>query len=311
MIDQNKCPICFVVDTKLVWEPRDGVVLVRCDRCGSFKMTEDAVGYWYDRYNHKQQSRAVANASSWTHYYCGKGSLVSENDLKRCESMRIPSFNERADLLLKYIERKTAHIGEMIEFSENEIFTVTWSYDIDETHALLDYLCEEGRISVLNSYDAATIMPEGWSHIEMLREKNPLSHQGFVAMWFNEDVQNAYDQAISPAIAEAGYLPHRVDLGEHNQKIDDEIIVQIRRSRFVVADFTDHRGGVYYEAGFGHGLGLEVFFTCRNDHLEKLHFDIRQYNCVVWEDGKLDEFRQKLARRIEAVLGRGNAPAKK
>ena len=45
-------------------------------------------------------------------------------------------------------------------------------------------------------------------------------------------------------------------------KIDDEIIGEIRRSRFLVADFTHGdkgaRGSVYYEAGFAYGLGLPV-----------------------------------------------------
>ncbi|MFC1886373.1 hypothetical protein ACFLZM_04890, partial [Thermodesulfobacteriota bacterium] len=70
---------------------------------------------------------------------------------------------------------------------------------------------------------------------------------------------------------------------QFNGKIDDEIIAQIRRSRFIVADFTGHRGGVYYEAGFAKGLGLEVIWTCNKNDIDKLHFDIRQYNCIDWD----------------------------
>ena len=36
---------------------------------------------------------------------------------------------------------------------------------------------------------------------------------------------------------------------EHINRIGDEIISQIRRSKFLIADFTGHRGGVYFEAG--------------------------------------------------------------
>ena len=83
--------------------------------------------------------------------------------------------------------------------------------------------------------------------------------------------------------------PVRIDQQEHNNKIDDEIIAEIRRSRFVVADFTQGekgaRGGVYYEAGFAQGLGIEVIFTCRKDVLDNndIHFDTRQYNHIGWE----------------------------
>lgn len=97
--------------------------------------------------------------------------------------------------------------------------------------------------------------------------------------------------------------PHRVAQREHTEKIDDEIIAQIRRSRLVVADFSLHRAGVYYEAGFAKGLGLEVFFTCRKEDLASLHFDVLQSNTIDWQSP--EELRQRLAKRIEAVLGRG------
>ena len=92
-------------------------------------------------------------------------------------------------------------------------------------------------------------------------------------------------------------------------KIDDEIIAELNRARFVVADFTHGdegpRGGVYYEAGFAHGRNIPVIFTCRKDIIDKVHFDTRQYNHIVWEAEKLDEFRRKLAMRISAVIGDG------
>ena len=66
----------------------------------------------------------------------------------------------------------------------------------------------------------------------------------------------------------------------------DEIIAEIRRSRFLVADFTHGedgaRGGVYYEAGFANGLGIKVIHTCREDAVRTLHFDTSHINHIVW-----------------------------
>ena len=102
----------------------------------------------------------------------------------------------------------------------------------------------------------------------------PSSKQGFVAMWFDASTSDAYDHGIKPGIEDAGYEARRIDEKEHNNKIDDEIIAEIRRSRFVVADFTcgtvPHegkevaipRGGVYYEAGFAQGLNVPLIWTC-------------------------------------------------
>src|SRR5690606_12537652 len=99
-------------------------------------------------------------------------------------------------------------------------------------------------------------------------------------------------------ILEAGYDPVRVDRVEHINRIDDEILRQINASRFVVADFTGHRGGVYFEAGYALGKGIPVFWTCRESDMAHLHFDIRQFNCIDWEAPP------ELAGRLTLVLTR-------
>jgi hypothetical protein len=70
-----------------------------------------------------------------------------------------------------------------------------------------------------------------------------------------------------------------------------------------VADFTGHRGGVYFEAGFALGMNLPVIWTCRQDCLPDLHFDIRQFNCIDWKTP--EDLAGRLQNRIEALLGTG------
>ena len=126
-------------------------------------------------------------------------------------------------------------------------------------------------------------------------------------MWFHDSMDEVFEKGIEPAIIEAGFKPLRVDRKEHVNKIDDEIIAELRRSRFLVADFTHGedgaRGGVYYESGFAHGLNLPVIFTCRKDAVETLHFDTNHYNHIVWTT--TSELREKLKTRILAVIGEG------
>ena len=123
-------------------------------------------------------------------------------------------------------------------------------------------------------------------------------------MWFH-DSMNLASAAIQQGILEAGYTPHRIDQKHHNNKIDDEIIAAIRRSRFLVADFTDQRGGVYFEAGFARGWVWEVVWLCRQDEVEKLHFDTRQYSHIAWQENDLKELTKSLKDRIEATIGHG------
>jgi nucleoside 2-deoxyribosyltransferase len=124
-------------------------------------------------------------------------------------------------------------------------------------------------------------------------------------MWFDPSVHPAWLKAVAPGIEDAGYEAIRIDKVEHNRKIDDEIIASIRACKFLVADFTGQRGGVYFEAGLAQGLGKQVVWLCRKDELDKVHFDTRQYNFILWEDGKLAELRTALQNRIEATIGKG------
>jgi nucleoside 2-deoxyribosyltransferase len=91
-----------------------------------------------------------------------------------------------------------------------------------------------------------------------------------------------------------------LDLVEHNEKICDRIIAEIRTCQFLVADVTLQRPGVYFEAGFAMGLGRPVIWTCRKDDLVDVHFDTRQYNHIDWKDS--GGLRMRLADRIKATI---------
>ena len=127
-----------------------------------------------------------------------------------------------------------------------------------------------------------------------------------IAMWFDHSMNQAYERGIKKAVEECGYKPLRIDKKPDVNKIDDEIIAEIRRSGFVVADFTHDkktgvRGGVYYEAGFAYGLGLEVIYSCRKGLEKELNFDTRQYHHILWETPA--DLCKQLTQRIRARVG--------
>ena len=80
-------------------------------------------------------------------------------------------------------------------------------------------------------------------------------------------------------------------------------IARIRECRFVVADATEHKNGVYFEAGYAMGMGLPVIWMCHKDDMDKAHFDTSHLNHIVWDD--VGELRRSLANRILALIGRG------
>jgi len=168
----------------------------------------------------------------------------------------------------------------------------------------LTFLHEQGWIENFAGGEFQIKMP-GWVRVYELRETPTDSRRGFVAMSFDPSMDPVWKVGIAPAIVAAGYEPVRVDRVEHNDKICDRIVVEIRRARFVVADFTGHRQGVYFEAGFALGLGLPVIWLAREDALAEAHFDTRQYNHIKWKTP--EELLPALRDRILATIGAGPA----
>ena len=218
---------------------------------------------------------------------------------------------ERAERLLRYMADKVEKLDDYIDIGANGSFAAcAWSESTSfrEVRYLFAYLINRGWIEQYRALgvSAGNVTVEGYSYIAE-RAINVDSSQAFVAMWFDDEMDDAYEQGIRKGIEAAGYTPMRIDRKPDVNKIDDEIIAEIRRSRFLVADFTHGkngaRGGVYYEAGFAYGLGLPVIYSCRKDMVDQLHFDTRQYYHIVWETP--EELRDSLAQRIEALIGAG------
>ena len=175
---------------------------------------------------------------------------------------------------------------------------------------LFRMLKEQGLVEgQFNQDTTASVLPtaRGWQVLDELRLPRTDLAQVFVAMWFNEQMNDAFVEGIEPAIRASGYRAVRIDKKEHNNKIDDEIIAEIRRSKFLVADFTcepkNVRGGVYYEAGFAQGIGIPVIWTCKKESIGDLHFDTRQYSHIVWNSA--EDLLLQLKNRIGATIGNG------
>ena len=218
---------------------------------------------------------------------------------------------ERADRLLRHIASQMTTIGEPMRINTGDFNTLIYAeaFDWADVQYFVNYLVEQNWITSYSDstgqYQLSPTVP-GHSRIAELLT-NVDSSQVFVAMWLDDSMNSVFDKGIEPAIRDAGYKAMLISKKEHINKIDDEIVAEIRRSGFIVADFSQGddgaRGGVYFEAGFAHGLDLNVIYTCRKEDMEKLHFDTRQYSHIVWETPA--ELRASLKTKILAVLGEG------
>ncbi|MBL8667563.1 MAG: hypothetical protein JNM48_08900 [Rhodospirillales bacterium] len=218
----------------------------------------------------------------------------------------------RCDRFLQYLLEHTTNLGGGVYIHNNNqdetgaALAWTESHLIDDLGFIQRYLHKQGLIEIDgNSFFRLTV--SGYERLEQLDRNARSSAQAFIAMWFNECMNQAYESGIEMAVRAAGYEPVRIDNTEHANKICDQIIAEIRRSRFVVADFTAEpekpRGGVYFEAGFAQGLNVPVIWTCRDNVKDYIHFDTRQFNHIFWNTPQ--ELQERLKTRIEAVVGEG------
>ena len=258
---------------------------------------------------------------------------ITEDVIYYVKVKRPLQVHERADRLLRFIAHKSGAIGQYVDlfqfiidenvprdafgsliyppFPTNHDFlqAMAWteSPTTEEVDFLLDYLAQKNWTQRQHRSSHMTqVTVDGYARIAE-QESAVDPSQGFVAMWLDDSMNEAFDKGIRPAIEAAGYSAMRIDRKLDVDKIDEEIIAEIRRSRFLVSDFTHGdngaRGGVYYEAGFAFGLGIPVFYTCRADLEKELHFDTRQFSHILWKTPQ--ELCEGLTNKIVARIGEG------
>jgi nucleoside 2-deoxyribosyltransferase len=217
-----------------------------------------------------------------------------------------PPVPRKIEAIVRRVADQSKEIGARIVMRLDHDYPIATCRTAREMRVLFDEAIKMGYLS--GNTDETSVTVKGW---QWLTEKpNATSSMAFIAMSFDDKLRPV-KEAISKAIGAAGYEPIRVDEEEYVGGVMDKIVALIRESRFVVADFTGNRGGVYYEAGFALGLGITVIQVCTHSQLDstdlrvRLHFDVNHLNFLHWKEGELQDFSTRLKDRILAVLGRG------
>lgn len=315
-----------------------------CKRCGHIRLTEEAASdFGSERFSEQDKTiLTIAFRQDWERR--GKRNRTEELSLDDLYRM-IAQFHhldpiEKMDNALMTLDKLSRYVGEPLNINQIEDYPLYYCQQPEEFIAICLLLLREGFTSVpdqLNLQKNITITAKGYQRLRQIQRPNKDSTQCFVAMWFTPEMNEVFLEAIKPAIeyinpgqAKPRFEAVKIDNVEHVNDINDEIIAQIRRSRFMVCDLSGYRGGVYFEAGFAYGLGLEVIYTCGKDwakeellsdasgekvrflfdssghkvdvRKEGVHFDLAHRNRIEWEPTKLDDFRKRLENRIKAVI---------
>lgn len=264
--------------------------------CAVFEQTED------HRYV-KDRRHLISGVLRWrsirknTEYR----TILFDDIPKIIESSEIPAeIPDKADKLIEYFGLSSLSFGHVEVLDHTFDRSITFSPRGDEFRSLVNYLHNEKILLPKNDPakgDGQELSMLGWRRYRELQKTAANEKQCFIAMNFDD----AYDpilQKIKEAVLECKLEPYCVKGLQSNDQITDLIIAGIKKSKFLVADFSGNRPSVYYEAGFAKGLGKQVI--CLGKKGTKPHFDTRQYNHIFWMDG--EDLKKQLIQRIEATI---------
>ncbi|MFA7658336.1 MAG: hypothetical protein WCY19_02780 [Candidatus Gastranaerophilaceae bacterium] len=236
--------------------------------------------------------------------------------------------------VMNHLNNKTKYFGQIITIDPKDDYRRFFCINDKELFNILYHLGETGYIEKIPHENTFRDIPdkrkikitaEGLKYAQTL-SNNMESKQCFVAMWFDDSTDELY-KSINKAVTGnpnvektdfeygSNYTIMKIDDKHHTNYIPAEIISEIKRSRFMIADLTGYRGGVYYEAGFAEGLNIPVILTCNEMWLNEqkdadnnlihngVHFDLKQKNILFWTEETLEQFQRNLVARIGEVVG--------
>jgi nucleoside 2-deoxyribosyltransferase len=122
------------------------------------------------------------------------------------------------------------------------------------------------------------------------------------------DTDQLYDDVIASVLRRNGVVPVIINRRQDNRDINHQIIEQLDKCDFCIADLTYARPSVYFEAGYAQRQ-VEVIYTVRADHLGRgqpddlrVHFDLQMKPLIMWESPTDSTFSKKLDLRLKSTV---------
>jgi hypothetical protein len=132
------------------------------------------------------------------------------------------------------------------------------------------------------------------------------AEQVFMAVPFDEDYREFYEENIASLVRGAGLQPLRVDeIPEQARRrhIVDEIEEGIARSRFVIADVSKWNPNVVYEVGLAVGICKPTLLLCDHEAFDakEIPFDFRSYRLIKYSPLKTRDLKDRLGKKIQQM----------
>lgn len=299
----NSCYICDLPNLQTISSTGSSYFTIRdvhCNRCGTYRITNKFI-----------RSLAALEVEKYLlsaaiRYLSDRGRIplldITEENPHGTEKDIVQSFpipRDPLDMVDLFLEGIALENETVLLRGANykERISLICGKTTDDVSAIVTLATEMGYITT-PGLGSIMIMSDGWKRIRELRNAQPSGNRAFVAMHFTDEMKGIYINVFKPVLVDHGYEVAQTIDPVHNGKIDDFIISEIRKSSLMIADFSQHRPNVYFEAGFAIGLNIEVIKTIKANEIDR-HFDTRQYNHIEWKDK--EDLRTQLIHRIESL----------
>ena len=260
------------------------------------------------------ENEHIINGLLWSKKWSKEVLIISDDDLRNeLSKFNIPVLpQEKLDYLFEYIFNMQLKDGQEIRFHEfwrhKYNSNMLFFKDEEECNFYLKALVNKGLIEGKfpsnkgdNKLYAGNVTFDGFDYHNKITNEGLKSKRCFIAMSFGDEMKDTRN-SIKSAIGKCGFSPILIDEvhADPEKTINDEIIAQLKKSKFCIADFTEQRDGVYFEAGFALGRGLKVIYTCQEDHFKQSHFDTNHFPHIIYKTPQ--ELEEKLINKIEAWI---------
>lgn len=314
----NTCPVCNAECGVRLGS--DLLQVIECKRCGEYRISVTTLITLLNHLSDRGKDDAAKVSFSLRRITSNnrKFVLTSENFNSLAAETVLPTPPEQLDNLIYFLGESDFEPGREIKLLTDEHFSAVGARSLDNLGFIVDSAINKGLVEATVARRSGAepryleianirLTIDGWTaYLDMKRGKTD-GKQAFMAMKFGDAVMDdIYLNHVKGAVSAAGFDLKRLDEGQSAGLIDDQLRVQIRKSRFLIADLTHHNNGAYWEAGYAEGLGKPVIYTCRKDVFDDkantTHFDTNHHLTVVWEEDKLEEAVKKLKATIRATL---------